>query len=446
MNSIERGICVCYYFRTMREFSCSLFLFFALVVPALPASAQKFQPKTIQFQGVPEYTDDELLTAANLKKGAIYTAAEMQEHTNLLSNSGVFAGIKFTFNGQDLIFQLTPATDLYPLRLDNLPLTPGPDLDAKIHASQPLYRGKIPMEGTLLDGVKTVLAEQLAALGIKATLATAPYAIKGAQTASAIAVSIASPPILVGEIQPGDAPALESKAQAALTSITGKPYSLEGTPDAIVKDLSEVYGSMGYLDVDVKAARLDSLVVVPDAVRVPFRFSLYPGPVYKVTAIQLAPDMLVSQADFDKQSHVHPGDVADAVHIAENWHFIERQYHNKGYMKARVTPQATLDKAQHAVSYAVSATPGPVYTMGNLSVENVSDEIRSMMLAAWKMPAGAVFNEGTIISYYAIDATDKSADPRLFRLFHSVNCKYTLKLNDDAKTVDVILRLEKRAS
>jgi outer membrane protein insertion porin family len=307
---------------------------------ALPSSAQKFTPKTIQFQGAPDYSNDELLAAAGLKPGQTLSSDEMQQHMNMLSQTSLFDSVKFTFNGQDLVFQLKPATQLYPIRLDNLPLTPGPDLDAKIHTKLPLYHGKVPTDGTLLDGVQAVLTEQLEALGIKATLVSAPYSTMGAREASAIAFRVTTPQILIGEIQPEVAPQLNPKAQAVLASLTGSPYSTDGTSAAIMKDLAEVYGTMGYLEVNVHATQLAKLAITPEDVRVPFHFSLDPGAMYKLASIQLAPDMIVSQADFDKQSHVHPGDPADAEHIAQNWHYLERQYSNKGYAKARVTPKS----------------------------------------------------------------------------------------------------------
>jgi hypothetical protein len=77
--------------------------------------------------------------------------------------------------------------------------------------------------------------------------------------------------------------------------------------------------------------------------------------------------------------------------------------------------------------------------MGNLTVANVSDDLRAMMIAAWKLPAGAVFNESAIRSFYAI----RDENPTLGRIFSSVNCRYVLTLNDETHTVDVALRLEK---
>ena len=57
------------------------------------------------------------------------------------------------------------------------------------------------------------------------------------------------------------------------------------------------------------------------------------------------------------------------------------------------------------------------------------------------MPAGAVFDEGAIMTFFA----SGNDDPSLGRTFASAKCTYVLKLNDD-KTVDVVLRLDKKAS
>ena len=99
-----------------------------------PASAQKFQPKTIQFKGDPEYTNQELLDAAGLKLGTVLTSAEMNDHSKLLMDCGVFDNLTYKFDGGDLVYSLTPSALMYPIRLENLPLTlTGKDLDAKLH-------------------------------------------------------------------------------------------------------------------------------------------------------------------------------------------------------------------------------------------------------------------------------------------------------------------------
>jgi outer membrane protein assembly factor BamA len=109
-------------------------------------------------------------------------------------------------------------------------------------------------------------------------------------------------------------------------------------------------------------------------------------------------------------------------------------------MRPSVHPDPSFDRAQGTVSYTVTVEPGPVYTMGKLTIENVSDDLRAMMLAEWKMPAGAVFNESAVRNFFAIG----DANSKLARVFATVNCKYIVQLNDLVRTVDVVLRLEKK--
>jgi outer membrane protein assembly factor BamA len=272
-------------------------------------------------------------------------------------------------------------------------------------------------------------------------VAAAPYSDIKLHKITAISFNITAPSVIVGDIHPENAPAaLDPKAVEVLAKLSGSPYDREGSASQITTNLANVYRDKGYLEPEIHVTQQSSAVITPEAIRIPFSVSVVAGLLYKVAAIQLAPDMLVTQADFDKQSQVHPGDVADAQHIRENWQFLERQYHNRGYMTARVQPTSTFDRSQGTVSYTVAAQPGPQYTMGALSIENVSDDLRAQMLAVWKLPAGAPFNEGAVRGYFATH----DVNPKLERIFALVNCKYVLHLNDASKTVDVVLRLEKR--
>jgi outer membrane protein assembly factor BamA len=79
----------------MRSTSWRLLIAAVVGLACVQASAQKFIPKTIQFKGAPEYSEQELLAAAELKKGIVLTAAEMNDHSKLLMDSGVFDGITY---------------------------------------------------------------------------------------------------------------------------------------------------------------------------------------------------------------------------------------------------------------------------------------------------------------------------------------------------------------
>lgn len=421
----------------MHKLKASLLLT-VLCVPAL-APAQKFIPKSIQFKGAPDYTDKELMAAADLKTGEVLTSAEMNQHSQKLMDSGLFSGLTFKFDGQDLIFQLTPAAQLYSIRLENLPFSAGPELEAKLRERFPLYHGKVPNEGGLLNDVQGALQEMLKTQGIEAVLMSAPYSDPIQHKITAISFSISSPSMVLGHI--ATAVPLEPLAQNLLAQMEGKAYDHDQSAVALQNGVESIYREKGYLDAVAQASQQSALSITPETVRVPFSLSIKPGPLYHVMSIQIAPGLLVTQADFDKQSQVHAGDVADGSRVAANWRYIERQYHNRGYMKARINAVPTRDAAQGTVQYAVSVEPGPVFTMGTFTVQNVSDDLRAMIVKAWKIQAGEAFNEGAILGMFATTGVN----PQLERIGAVVKIKYDLKLNETNKTVDVVLRLERKS-
>src|SRR5215469_179970 len=111
-----------------------------LLLCSLPSLAQKkVPPQAIRFQGAPQYTQEELLAAAGLLPGTRLNSALLKAHARQLNDTGLFKEIKFTSDSKGLLFTLTPASQLFPMHLDNVPLTPGKEVDAKLHERFPLY-------------------------------------------------------------------------------------------------------------------------------------------------------------------------------------------------------------------------------------------------------------------------------------------------------------------
>ena len=425
----------------MRNLSALLFVFVASLVATGTAAAQQYHPATIQFKGAPEYTDQELMAATGLKPRMALTMDELNERSQKLIDSGLFDNFTYHFDGQDLIFNLKPSTSIYPICLQNLPLMQGKELDAQLHDRIPLYHGKVPVSNGLAEQVRNALEEILAAQGLKATVEALASPDSAACHGATVLFTITSPLIQIGEIHiDSTSPALEPKAQEILTKLTGDPYDIEGSPRQIATYLGNYYRDKGYVEAAIVAAPQPAIATPEGAIQVPFQFSLVPGIQYKLDAMRLAPGLLVTQADFDHQANIHAGDIAEGQRLIPNWEFISRQYHNHGYMKASVHPGPAFDRNNGTVSYIVTVDPGPVFTMGTLAIENVAEDLRALMIAAWKMPAGTTFNESAVLNFYAAG----DANPALKRVFSAVNCKYVLRLNDDTHTVDVTLRLEKK--
>jgi hypothetical protein len=291
-----------------------------------------------------------------------------------------------------------------------------------------------------MEQVRVALEQILDAQGIKATVQAVANAGTPPGAPGAINFSIASPPVLIGELHfDSKSPALDAGADQILTKLTGAPYDLDGSPSQIATYLGNYYHDKGYVEAHVESTPMAASATA-DEIRIPFKVSLTPGMQYHLGEIRFAPDLLASHADFDRQSAIHFGDTAAGQKLTDDWQYFARQYHNHGYMQASIHPTPSFDRFKAIVSYDVAADPGPVYTMGKLTIEGVTDELRAAILAKWPVPAGAVFNEGAVRGFFATNGVN----PELERVFAAVNVNYLQQLNDEAHTVDVTIRLEKK--
>jgi outer membrane protein assembly factor BamA len=415
----------------------------ALLAVNLPVTAQKFQPKSIQFEGDPEYSDQELLDAAGLKKGTVLTSAEMNEHSKRLMDSGAFDTLTFKFDGQDLIYSLVPSTTLYPLRLENLPLMPGKDLDSKLHDLFPLYHGKVPAEGTLLDNVRSALEEMLSAQGIKATVTATPTGALSAHKVSSMSFAISSQAVQVGEIHlQGVSSALQAKVNSVVDQTVKSTYDTENTAINIEHAFAAVYADEGYAAVKVKASQSGNPVVGAEAIQVPFNVSVQEGHLYKLGSVRLPSDAPLTQAEIDRSLGLasHSNAIAKGLSLRSTWLLIASRYKSKGYLDVVVTPHPEFDESAGSVSYTVEVNPGSVYHLAFVKFDNVSDDLRKLLMRSWQMLPGDPFDEGYVANFINKMQTE---DPLLLRVLAHVKVTYNVLADPQTHEVNCIIKLER---
>jgi outer membrane protein assembly factor BamA len=429
----------------MKRTSFLLLTAFVLFSATQPAAAQtRFLPKTIHFKGAPEYSDQELMTAAGLKKDTSIAYSELKGHVQKLLDTGLFESSNYTFNGVELVFNMVPSTVLYSLRLENLPLTPGKELDAALHDRLPLYHGKVPFDGGLTEQVRQAFEEMLAAKGIKATVAATPYTDLKLHTVTAMSFAITYPPVRVGEIQlEGVSPEMQAKAEA-VASRAKIEYSTENSVANIEQAFTLFYSDEGYAAIKVHAVETGNPATGGATIEIPFHVTVTEGRHYALGTIYLPSGEPLTQAEINKAAGIQSTKtekltVKFGVSLRSAIAYVTGQYKSKGYMDCVVTPRADFDEAAGKVNYKLEVDLGHVYAMGNLTIQNSAGDLRAAMLAAWKMPEGAVFNESAISDYFY-----KQGDTPLGRTFASVNCKYKLTTDHVTHTVDVTLRLERK--
>lgn len=426
----------------MRDRIFSLLALIAVFFAFNSASAQKFEPKSIRFQGAPEYSDSELLAATGLKKGAVLGYTDMQDYCKHLLGSGVFASVAFKFDGLDLTFLLTPSTDLYPVSLENLPLAPGADLDAQLHSQLPLYHGKVPSDGGLNDDVRAALEKMLAANGLNATVVATTTADLATHNVNGVSYSITSPPVQIAVASiDGVSDPFQSRVRAILDRAAKNPFSTADSANNIERVVEQFYGDQGYAAAKVQATRAGNPSVSPEAIVVPFAVQVQEGRVYKVQAIHLPPGSPVTQAEIDKALDPSAGVFTPVgVRVRSIWGLISERYHNKGNLDCKVTPHPEFNDADATVSYTVDVVPGPVYHLGFVKFDNVTDELRNLLIHNWEMMPGDVFDESYVANFVM---KVQQQDPVLRKSLTGVKVTFDVMANPDTHDVNVVIRLEK---
>lgn len=412
----------------------------SVCVAVRPAVSQKFLPKAIKFQGDPEYSDAELLAAAGLKKGVVLGYTEMQDYSKRLLATGAFSTVAFKFDGLDLIFLLTPSPDLLPVRLENLPLKPGTDLDAKLHAQIPLYHGKVPADGGLNDDVRAALEKMLADEGLQATVTATTAADQFTHKVVAVSYSITAPQVTVSVAHlDGVSDAFGTKVRAVLAEALKNPFSTTDSASNIARAIEQSYGDQGYAAAKVQVTRSGDPTTTPEAIVVPFSVQVEEGRVYTIAAVHLPADALVTQEEIEKLLNT-PSPQPMGVKVRSVWILIESRYQAKGYLDCKVTPHASLNDADATVSYNVDVDPGAVYHLAFVKFEGVSDELRNRLIHYWEMMPGDPFDKS-----YAAGFIYKAQqqDPDLRRSLAGVKIKFDVTANPNTHDVNLVIRLER---
>ena len=420
-----------------------------LLLCSLPSPAQKkVQPAqkkvlapSIRFQGAPEYTQEELLAAAGLKPNARLSASAIKASAKQLNDTGLFAEVRFSNDSKGLLFSLTPSTHLYPLHLDNLPLTPGKELDDKLHSRFPLYHGLLPASGSLVEGIRQQFEEMLAGLGVKATVKAELTSGLGPKKITAINFTVTSPAVRIGPIQlSGVSAAMQAKASGVVAGQTGNAFDTENSAIGLEHVFEDLYQDQGYAAVEVEVTEIEPPIVSDQAVDIPFKVAIREGGIYKLGSISYPAGALVPRAEVEKILSKYPagsGRPLDLFLLA-----VRDAYHARGYLDCSVMPHASFNETTHIVNYSVEVVPGSIYQMGAVTFDGAPDAMAARLKRLWKMAPGDAFDESYVSSFAALA---QKKDKSLAKWMQTVITTFDVKADPATHQVNCIFHFAKAA-
>jgi outer membrane protein assembly factor BamA len=413
-----------------------------LLLCTLPLLAQKKSPtQAIRFQGASQYTQQELLAAAGLKPDARLNPRDVKAHAKLLNDTGFFDVVKFTANSKALVFTLTPASQTFPLHLDNVPLAPGKDLDARLHDRFPLYHGLLPASGSVVDGIRQALEEMLAAKGIKASIKAAPTSGVGAQKITVMNFTVVLPAVHIGCIQlVGVSSAMQAKISLLVSGQTGNGFDTDNTAIGLQHAFEDLYQDQGYAAVKVSVAQLDTPIVSDQSVDIPYAVTIQEGGIYKLGTIELPAGAPVTRAEVDKMLAKYPAGSGRPLDL-----FLQAARdasHAKGYLDCSIVSHANFNEVTHIVNYTLEVAPGAQYHFASVKFDGAPDPMAARLKLAWKAAPGDVFDESYLANFTTLA---QKKDKPLTKWLLTVLTTYDIKADPATHDVNCIFHFAKPA-
>jgi len=411
-----------------RCFFASFCLSFLLTPTLLAQKAQKFVPKAITFSGYIAASNAELLKASGLIPGVPLGQPDIQAAAQKLDNTGLFSDIRFTFNGVDLHYALKPAQGVVPAIYENFPWWTNQELEAAVAAKVPLFHGEVVPESGLQNEVAAALTDLLQQKGVPATVIALPRK----DTTAGVVFHIDSPPVELGTVNlSGWSPDFSAPLTAIEKAVTGQNYG-PGTESVLEAALKAVYGRKGYLDVALQNFAYGEPQFLGGKVTVPVNATIAEGAQYRMGALNLSGDVLMTPDQFAKQAKIHPGDIVNEDLLRQTLAEVAMPYKAKGYLQAEITANPVFNRTSHTVDYSITVIPGAVFHMGKLTLVNLAPDQQALVMKNWALHAGDVYDE-------TYPPTFLNRNKNSLHALDGWSASYKQYANQDTHVVDLVI-------
>ncbi len=356
--------------------------------------------QTVTVTGSTKYQSDQIVPITGLHVGQVVTRQDIQGGANALAAIGLFSNVRYNFFtgvlGVQIKYEVTDAPRV-PAFFDNFPWFTDAQLTAFIKSAVPLFDGTTPKRGKILDEISTALQDDLQARTVTADvshqLMTLPWNDQEVMVFRAGGYSM--PPI--GSIQFSDALASSDRAIAdRLGDLVGKPYSRMAVATFEFEQVRPVYLAHAFLKV-----KFGDPVAEVSGDKVTVRAPIAPGPAFTWNGLTWEGNQAITGIQLNTLVNLVPGASANGMEIAGAWEKVKSAFEDLGYLDVKVDAIPQFNDAAKQVSYDVKITQGPQYHMGKLVLSGLSMEGERRLREAWKIPAGAVFDDGIYQEFLA---------------------------------------------
>jgi len=370
-------------------------------------SASGYKLLGLKVSGTTRYTDKEILSASGLRIGQEAADGDFKEAVRQLGNSGMFSDASYSYtasgSGVRLDLQLTDIdqSKLFPAHFENFVWFTDDELQTALQSRVPLFKQLLPESGSLPDWVSEALQAMLTEKQAPGRVDFLHSVDQATGKAIGYDYSVEEVTILIRKVEfPGASPELAELLTTAAHRAIGTEYLRSALAAVTRLDLLPVYLQRGYLkasfgpsEAHVASKPTGSSDSTENAeVEVDVLIPVNPGKVYSVSGLDWKGNTVWKASELTALVRLTTGQPADAVQLGRDLEEVARRYGTRGYITAKVAPNAEIDEEKGTVHYELNVTEGDQYKMGELEITGLDTQARARMTDAWTLRTGEVYN------------------------------------------------------
>ncbi len=368
--------------------------------------------KEIHVTGLKLYAQAEVLTACGLTVGQSIVEGDLKGVVNHLGATGAFSEISYSYSTSagavKVELAVVEVDKLVPVEFENFIWWTDADLRTQLRARVPLFKDKLPAEGTINDSVADALQAMVSERGIPGNVQYSRQVTQEGGSPELVSYRVEGAAIRVQSVDfpaanPEELPELRS---AARRQLIGKPYSASQISIIAEHDFRDVYLSRGYLEVKFGTP---SASVAPDPrsaadhssdaeaddekpVLVAVSLPVESGIQFQFTTVDWVGNKAFNADQLEKAVALQRGQPANLLQLRQGLEHMKKIYSTRGYMKIGYKIEPHLDPAAKTASFTVHVLEGAVYHFGDLTFEGLDSKAAARLRDQWTIRPGEPFD------------------------------------------------------
>jgi outer membrane protein insertion porin family len=367
----------------------------------------------IEFKGLDRVKEPEALERSGLTVGQTVSIDDVEAAANRLLESGLFTNLSYKIKGTTdkalLSFEVVERKWTMPVSFDNFVWFTDEELTAAVRRKLPAFDGTAPEAGGVTEQIRQALTELLAERKIEGsveyTLTENPSNHKVEHL-----FSVKGPGLRVCKITYAGARAVpEEQLVIKSGGIFDNDYSRAYVGGFVESNLIPLYQERGYLRAAFSPPKV-APELSPECKGVAVAMTVDEGSIYVWDKATWEGAEGLTAQELDAALGMKNREVANAVKIAKGLAGVRKAYGRKGYIAARVRPEAEFDDSARSVTYHFRVTEGPQYHMGDLVINGLDEVATNNLRGRWRLLHKEVYDDGYVEEFVRKSVTEFQRD------------------------------------